>query len=151
MQVIYLKIERGFSSREIESIKETFSEFNRSLGLNHRIVAVQFDSQVYDLTVENTELDLLTTDLGRHVGGNVIRLATNRMSSQHQVKMVFMHEFGHWLGMQHICNGSEPQERWDECSVVGNGPAIMNPYNNPTMAAVFTELDRREFILHRRR
>lgn len=148
--VLYIKFDRGFTVEEIECFKQTFPLFNSSLGLQQQLVAVDYNSQVFDLTVENTELDLLTTDLGRHMGGNIIRLATNRMSSNHQLKMVFMHEIGHWLGMQHVCIGSEPIERLDECSSVGLGLAIMNPYNNPTLGLRFTELDRREFILHHR-
>ncbi len=141
--VLFIKLERGFTPEERLSIIETFNSF-RTLGLRSRLVESRSDL-VYDLKVENTELGLLQTDLGRHMGFNVIRLATNRMVSNHQLKMVFMHEVGHWLGMHHICMGNEPQERINECSSVGVGTAIMNPFNNPAMPAEFTALDSLEY------
>lgn len=141
--VLYIKLERGFTPEERISIIETFNTF-RTLGLRPRLVESRSDL-VYDLKVENTELGLLETDLGRHMGLNVIRLATNRMINGHQLKMVFMHEVGHWLGMHHVCIGSEPEERINECSPVGIGTAIMNPFNNPAMPAEFTALDSLEY------
>lgn len=141
--VFFIKIERGFTSEERTSLIETFNKF-RALGLHSRFVESRSEI-VYDLRVENTELGLLNTDLGRHMGSNLIRLATNRMIGNHQLKMVFMHEVGHWLGMHHICLGNEPENRIRECSSVGVGAAIMNPFNNPAMPAEFTALDSLEY------
>lgn len=57
---------------------------------------------------------------------------------------VFLHEFGHWLGMDHVCRF--PEERFFyRCSRVGYGIAVMNRIIDYGAPIIYTDLDLLEF------
>jgi hypothetical protein len=67
-----------------------------------------------------------------------------RMATEEQLSSVFMHETGHWLGMSHVCTGMETLRRTD-CSPVGHGTSVMNPFTDPGLMPRFSDLDAAEF------
>jgi len=72
-----------------------------------------------------------------------IYIDETRCGSPREFRTVFLHEFGHWAGLSHIClteqQKNEPRNRCDLRMPVG--PAIMNPIVSNNTPEVFTPLD----------
>jgi hypothetical protein len=143
-QRIYVLFDGRFSVMERKAMTDTFGRFNHDLGLVPRITETH-SPFVFDLYVLRSSQGMRESDLGLYEHNtSFIRIDPLRSASYNQLSSVFMHEVGHWLGMMHVCNGREALPRYD-CSPVGRGDSIMNPFINPFRSAVFSEYDRLEF------
>jgi hypothetical protein len=83
-------------------------------------------------------VDLTTGRAGQCPDRGVARYVTNRLTGDSHIEIdptcthgnlefrtALMHEIGHALGMQHVCQLGEERK---DCSPVGRGLAVMNPH-----------------------
>lgn len=159
-----------FESREIEILKQTFPRLSL-YGGGYTYIQTKVKSEaimfVYPSTITNDKCELLGyTDnhgnifLSREcllglifvnaVGANVDILFDNTRTviDPAYFQHVFIHEVGHWLGMEHIC----VREGETGCTVISNRPgiAMMNSWtdiNHMLPTTEPTELDKELFRL----
>jgi len=76
---------------------------------------------------------------------NRLYLDETRISSPRTFRTVFLHEFGHWAGLKHVClTVQELADPAHECTPGIIGPAVMNPGVNENSPEGFTSLDDEE-------
>lgn len=140
---IYILFDSRFSQAERLAMEATYPEFRR-IGLRPTLRTTA-SIYLFNLYVLRWDGGLSTGNIGLYeYHSSFIRLDADSMESTNQLQSVFMHETGHWLGMQHVCTGREALQRTD-CSPVGRGAAIMNPFVNSDTAPRFSALDKYEF------
>lgn len=82
---------------------------------------------------------------------NILRIDPNR--TPFEISGTVVHEFGHWLGMSHVCSVPNERDIYSVqiiCSPVGIGAAAMNPMIRSAQQTSVTELDRLELRRTRR-
>jgi hypothetical protein len=107
-------------------MNETLPELNR-LGPTFTFVDHGENVTVYkaDLVSSNAECATRPAIYFTHVTNQpLVRIDPVCVNGEFEFKAAFMHELGHAIGMAHICR---LQETNSDCSVVGRGPAVMNP------------------------
>jgi hypothetical protein len=66
------------------------------------------------------------------LGTNVVNIAPACAPGGLMFRTVVMHELMHWAGGRHICRTPgelpDPHHLWEDCSPVGAGRAVLNPY-----------------------
>lgn len=73
---------------------------------------------------------------------NRLYLDETRISSPRMFRTVFLHEFGHWAGLKHVClTLGELAVTAHECTPGITGPAIMNPGVTESSPEGFTSFD----------
>ena len=139
---VSIYIDASFSYNQIELIRQS----TRNLTfLNIRV------SEVADIRNSNLEIRFWNNDscaknfYGLYTSNtNYILIDPNCVVNNNQFTIGIQHEFGHWLGMAHICLSSFGQT--NNCSPVGFGVAIMNPFTFPYSPSTMSRLDRLEYI-----
>lgn len=143
LREIYVLFDSRFTMEERQAMEATYPEFHM-LGLRPEIKTTS-SVYLFNLYVLRWNGGINSGSLGlfeHH--SSFVRVDAEAMASRQQLQTVFMHEFGHWLGMSHVCTGREAIVRRD-CSPVGRGAAILNPFSDPLMPPRFTVLDKLEF------
>lgn len=147
-RAITVSIDRTFTRDEVVWVRKglvLLDEFDFA----YQEVPPQSDS---DITIRRLNASSVNNLLGFYQPrSNILRIDPNR--TPFEISGTVVHEFGHWLGMSHVC--SVPNERdvygvQIICSPVGIGVAAMNPMIRSAQQTSVTELDRLELRRTRR-
>ena len=144
---VTIYLDQSIDARHAELIEETLGRFKLLSRRAHvRLVDSRSDADVVVYNWNNTWNE---TYVGfQPIGSDIVLLDVNKLYIDEGFQIAFMHEFGHWLGMKHICRWPNEVE---ECSSVGTGPAVLNPAigylinNDCNFTDFFTSLDFAEF------
>ncbi len=138
-----LDIDSRFSRRDRQIIIEALSEYQR-FGIYFWPTT---ETQSVDLHIKQW-FNITNARIGEcHPNLATVFLDAERTETDIQLRALTIHEVGHFLGMNHICE--YPTESYD-CSPTLYGPAIMNPFLLPNHIIHFSSLDIIEFNRARR-
>lgn len=135
-------------TRFTESEHRIFREAMIALRALAKVMVEVEQGKEHDLEVKYWDNPSTTNNyIGLYTcGTNFIQIASSRIPSDEQIRTVFLHEVGHWMGMGHICSFSDdPNKVVGGCSEANYGRAIMNPSIGRTSAQEFTMLDVSEY------
>lgn len=113
--------------------------------INQRIGSTQPTRTVYVYNWLNTDADSGTIGVYPY-RTNRLYLDETRINTPREFRTVFLHEFGHWAGLKHVCATLEQleNERLGCDLTVPVGPAVMNPFISNNTPEGYTPLDDRE-------
>lgn len=127
---VHIRLMEGFSQHHQAQARLILPELNR---LGPTFVLGGDGPNV----IKVVNVDLTTGRSGQCPDRGVARYVTNQLTGESHIEIdptcthgnlefrtALMHEVGHALGMQHICQFNEKRQ---DCSPIGRGLAVMNP------------------------